>query len=428
VNVTEIAALAKTASIRLGTLARAQKDAALKAVRDALSSNAEALFAANGADLLAAESEGLSSPLLKRLRFDGKKLEEVLSGIDSLIGLPDPAGRVLAARELSPGMVLRQVSCPLGVIGMVFESRPDALVQIACLCLKSGNAVLLKGGREAARTNAALAECIRSASELSGIPRGWLHNLESREDVGAMLKLDGLVDLVIPRGSNEFVKYIMANSSIPVMGHADGVCHVYVDAAADAGMAVKVCVDSKTQYVAVCNAAETFLVHSSIAAGFLPELSKALKDKGVQMRGCERTRALIECLPASEEDWRTEYLDYVVSVKVVDSLQEAVDHVNRYGSHHTDAIVTADGAAAEAFMSQVDSACVFWNASTRFADGFKFGLGAEVGISTSKLHARGPVGLEGLVIYKWKLYGSGDAVADYAEGRKAFSFKELPAE
>jgi glutamate-5-semialdehyde dehydrogenase len=424
-NVQELAIEAKKASLVLGSLSDGSKNDALRKIRETLENRSAEIFAANISDLERAKAEGLAAPLQKRLRFDEKKLAEVLAGIDSLIALPDPVGRRLSARELSPGLVLNQISCPLGVIGMIFESRPDALVQIACLCLKSGNAVLLKGGREAKETNAALAKAIAAAGDEAGIPPSWISNLESREDVQEMLKLDKDIDLIIPRGSNEFVKYIMNNSEIPVMGHADGICHVYIDEDAEKDMAIRVCVDSKTQYVAVCNAAETFLVHSRVADAFLPALSLALKAKNVEIRGCERTRKILSCLPASEEDWGTEYLDYIVSIKIVDGLEEAITHINRYGSHHTDAIVCAAKDRAERFMAQVDSACVFWNASTRFADGYKFGLGAEVGISTSKLHARGPVGLEGLVIYKWKLYGSGDIAADYAEGRKAFTHKDI---
>lgn len=424
-NVTERARAAKAASLALGQLSNEAKNAALCAVRDILSRKANDIFQANAADLAKAKADGLAPPLLKRLRFDKRKLSEVLAGIDSLVKLPDPSGKILGARELSPGLELRRVSCPLGVIGMIFESRPDALVQIACLCLKSGNAVLLKGGKEARETNAALAEAIREGTDRSGLPSDWIANLESREDVQAMLALDDSIDLIIPRGSNEFVKYIMNNSDIPVMGHADGICHVYVDEDADMEMAVSLCLDSKTQSVAVCNAAETFLVHEKAAAGLLPRLSLALKAKNVEIRGCERARRVIDCLPAAEDDWGTEYLDYIVSIKVVDGLEEAIGHVNRYGSGHTDAIVSSSRDKAERFMAMVDSACVFWNASTRFSDGYKFGLGAEVGISTSKLHARGPVGLEGLVTYKWKLYGSGDVAADYAEGRKAFSHRDL---
>jgi glutamate-5-semialdehyde dehydrogenase len=309
---------------------------------------------------------------------------------------------------------------------VVFESRPDALVQISTLCLKSGNAVLLKGGSEAAKTNRILARTIADASEKAGLPKGWIQLLETRQDVAQMLALDESIDLVIPRGSNEFVRYIMDNTNIPVLGHADGICHVYVDAGADLDMAVNITVDSKCQYVAVCNAAETLLVDGAIAEEFLPKAKAALEQKGVELRGCERTASIIDVKPATEEDFSTEYLDYILSIKIIEGLDGAIEHINRYGSKHTDAIVTADKSKAERFMSLVDSANVFWNCSTRFSDGFRYGLGAEVGISTSKVHARGPVGLEGLVIYKYKLRGSGQIVADYSgQNPKQFTHKKI---
>jgi glutamate-5-semialdehyde dehydrogenase len=300
------------------------------------------------------------------------------------------------------------------VIGVIFESRPDALIQISCLSLKSGNAVLLKGGREATETNRILADIIDRAGVAAGIPPGWLGLLETRADVAEMLHLDQFIDLIIPRGSNAFVKHIMDNTSIPVMGHADGICHVYVDREADAEMAERIVVDSKTQYVAVCNAAETLLVHRDIADGFLPRVRAALEAKGVEIRGCERTTAIIDVKPAADEDWRTEYLDYVLAVKIVDRFEDAVDHINAFGSGHTDVIVSNDRERGLRFMKAVDSADVFLNCSSRFSDGFRYGLGAEVGISTNKTHARGPVGLEGLVIYQWRMIGTGQIVADYA--------------
>ena len=309
---------------------------------------------------------------------------------------------------------------------MIFESRPDALVQISSLCLKSGNAVLLKGGSEAAGTNRILADLISRAAVDAGIPDGWLGLLETRSDVAEMLDLDASIDLIIPRGSNAFVQHIMDNTHIPVLGHADGICHVYVDKAADLEMAVKIAVDSKTQYVAVCNAAETILVHAAVAETVLPELQAALAAKGVEIRGCGNTRQIIDVVPADESDWGTEYLDLIVSIKVVPSMAAAIDHINAYGSGHTDVVVTADKDRALGFMNLVDTADAFWNCSSRFADGFRFGLGAEVGISTNKIHARGPVGLEGLLIYQWRMVGNGHVVADYggADGR-AFTHKKL---
>jgi glutamate-5-semialdehyde dehydrogenase len=307
-------------------------------------------------------------------------------------------------------------------VGAVFESRPDALVQIACLCLKSGNAVLLKGGSEAARSCSLLAELIASASAAAGMPDGWIGLLHGRGDVAEMLKLDGFVDLLVPRGSKRFVRYIMDNTRIPVLGHADGVCHVYVDRAADLQMAERLVVDSKCQYPAVCNAAETLLVDEAVAGKFLPVVKKALEKHGVAIRGCSKTASFIEVEPAGEADWTTEYLDLVLSIRTVSGIDEAVEHINRYGSGHTDAIVTADPQRAAKFMELVDSASVFHNCSTRFSDGWRYGLGAEVGIATGKLHARGPVGVEGLTTYKWKLFGSGQVVADYT-GPNARKFK-----
>jgi glutamate-5-semialdehyde dehydrogenase len=429
----ERAAQARQASIPLGALSIEAKNTALAAIRDELAARAEAIIEANKRDLEAAEKANVAAPLVKRLKFGRAKLDDVLKGIDSLIGLPDPVGRVLSARELDQGLSLYQVSSPIGVIGIIFESRPDALVQIATLCLKSGNAVLLKGGVEALHTNRALAEAITTATgralTAAGLSAddatGWAQLLETREDVKAMLALDTMIDLVVPRGSNQFVRFIMENTSIPVLGHADGICHLYVHADADVDMAVRLAVDSKVQYVAVCNALETLLVHRDVAPAFLPAAKKAFADAGVTLRGCEATRAIISCSVATDKDWRTEYLDLLLSVKVVASLDEAIRHVNTYGSHHTDTIVSASRESAERFMALVDSAGVFWNCSTRFSDGFRYGLGAEVGVSTSKIHARGPVGLEGLVTYKWRLYGSGQAVAPYASGDSRFTHRSL---
>ncbi|MBC8392661.1 MAG: glutamate-5-semialdehyde dehydrogenase [Deltaproteobacteria bacterium] len=418
--ISEIAALARQASTRLAAAKTEQKNRALEAICTALQENAQAIIAANEEDLIQAEKDSLAAPLLKRLKFDRDKINGVCEGIKSLIAIDDPVGKTLSTTELDEGLELYKVTCPIGVIGVIFESRPDALVQISTLCLKSGNAVLLKGGSEAARTNRILAETISKATAAVGIPDGWLGLLETRADVAEMLRLDDYIDLIIPRGSNEFVKHIMNNTSIPVLGHADGICHVYVDAEADVDMAVRVTVDSKCQYVAVCNAAETLLVHEAIAAAFLPKVKQALEAANTEIRGCEKTRAIIDIKEATEEDWNTEYLDYILSIRVVESLDAAIGHINTYGSGHTDAIVTRNRETAMAFMDLVDAGDVFWNCSTRFSDGFRYGLGAEVGISTNKIHARGPVGLEGLLIYKWRMIGSGQIVADYggAKGKK----------
>ena len=425
-NITEIAAAAKSASIRLAAVNTDIKNNALAEIAKALNQHSAEIIAANAEDISAAQKNNLAGPLLKRLKFAEGKITQTIAGIESLVKLDDPVGKTLAATELDAGLELYKVSCPIGVIGVVFESRPDALVQISTLCLKSGNAVLLKGGSEAANTNRILARTIAEASEKAGIPKGWIQLLETRQDVAQMLALDECIDLVIPRGSNEFVCYIMDNTNIPVLGHADGICHVYVDADADLDMAVNITVDSKCQYVAVCNAAETLLVDSAIAAEFLPKVKAALDQQNVELRGCEQTASIIDVKSATEEDFSTEYLDYILSINIVDGLDAAIEHINRYGSKHTDAIVTADRSKAERFMALVDSANVFVNCSTRFSDGFRYNLGAEVGISTNKIHARGPVGLEGLVIYKWKLIGTGQIVADYSgPNAKKFSHRKL---
>ena len=411
----------------LASLTTAAKNAALAAMADALRRSAVAVSEANQSDLDDAEATGLDKPLLSRLKFQAEKIASAAEGVEAVAKLADPVGRTLSARELDRGLTLFQVTCPLGVVAMIFESRPDALVQMAALALKSGNAVILKGGSEAKRSNRVLADLLHAAAVSTGIPSGWLFLAESREDVSAILDLNDAIDLIIPRGSNEFVQHIMRNTTIPVLGHADGICHVYIDGNADVEKAVAIVVDSKTQYVAVCNAVETLLVHRDIAPFVLPPLKLALEARAVELRGDAATRATLPGIAeAGEADWETEYLDLILSIRVVGSLDEAVAHINTYGSRHTDSIVTEDRATAEAFMNGVDSANVFWNASTRFADGFRYGLGAEVGVSTAKIHARGPVGLEGLVIYKWKLYGSGQIVADYASGRRSFTHRELP--
>ncbi|MBQ7657026.1 MAG: glutamate-5-semialdehyde dehydrogenase [Clostridia bacterium] len=415
---------ARQAAYRLAVLSLEERNEGLKAIKAALEKNAETIFAENALDMAQAEEEHLAGPLLKRLKFDQAKLNSVLAGLDSLIVLPDPLSKQTLARELTPGLNLYRVSCPIGVIGVVFESRPDALVQIAGLCLKSGNASLLKGGREALRTNRALMDAMQAGTKVL-LPDGWAALLETRDDVNDMLSQDESIDLIIPRGSNAFVRYIMEHTTIPVMGHAEGLCHTYVDASADVDMAVKVVVDAKTQALAVCNATETLLVHKDIAAAFLPQCAEALKAQGVELRGDERTREMIDCLPAADADWDAEYLDAILSIKIVDSIGEAIAHINRHGSHHTDAILAQDKAAQRRFLSEVDSAGVYVNCSTRFADGFRYGFGAEVGIATGKLHARGPVGLEGLCTYKYHLIGSGQTVVETVDGTIQYTHRDL---
>lgn len=419
----ELAKRAKAASTPLSDTSVELRNRALLAMAEALRVHSAEIGEANRRDLEA--SRDLGDALQKRLVFDEKKLRGVVDGLEALASLPDPLGRVLTRTELAEGLHLRRVTCPIGVIGIIFEARPDALVQISSLCLKSGNAVLLKGGKEALHTNRILAEVIRNATEAVGLPGDWIQLLETREEVNGMLRLNEYIDLIVPRGSNSFVKYIMENTTIPVLGHSAGLCHLFLDASANLEKAVAIAVDAKTQAPATCNTVETLLVHKDAASRLLPAVCDALRNAGVELRGDEMSRSLVTWMkPATEEDWSTEYLALILSVKVVDDLASAIAHINRFGSHHTDAIVTEDAAAAELFQRRVDSADVFWNASTRFADGYRFGLGAEVGISTSKIHARGPVGLEGLTIYKWLLSGQGDTVAPFADGRRAFTHRQ----
>ncbi|WP_070000773.1 glutamate-5-semialdehyde dehydrogenase [Cellulosilyticum sp. I15G10I2] len=424
-DIYEAAQNARKAAIQLAAIDGDKKNEALRAIAKALEKNKHAIEKANSIDLENSEKEQAAMPLLKRLKFGEEKIKDVVQGIQSLIGLEDPVGKIQLKTELDKDLILTRIASPIGVIGVIFESRPDALVQISALCLKSGNAVLLKGGSEAKETNKILFQIIKKATEDIGIPTGWIALMENRQDVNAILKMDKFIDLLIPRGSNEFVSYIMKNSNIPVMGHADGICHTYVDQEADSDLAVKVVTDSKVQYVAVCNALETLLVHQEIAPIFLPKLKASLDQYKVLIKGCEKTRNIIHAEAADEADWQTEYLDYILSIKIVDNLQEAIDHINNYGSGHTDCIVTKNEETAAQFMMLVDSGNVFHNVSTRFSDGFRYGFGAEVGVSTAKIHARGPVGIEGLLIYKYKLCGNGHIVADYATGEKHFTHKKI---
>lgn len=424
-TIREIAADVKAGSFQMAALPLEVRNEALSLIAASLKDNWKAIQSANREDLRLAEESNLPQPILKRLKFDEEKLRDAVSGIESLIGLPDPLFQTLLHRRLDQGLTLRQVTCPIGVIGVIFESRPDALVQIASLCLKSGNCAVLKGGHEAVRTNRILFELIHQAGVSAQVPSEFLTLLESREEIDELLQCQESIDLLIPRGSNAFVRHIMEHSRIPVMGHSDGVCHIYADQTADMDLAVSVITDAKTQYVAACNTLETLLVHRDAAPCLLPRLKQALDEKQVALRGCERTRSIIPCQLADETDYRTEYVDYILSIKIVDSLDQAIDHINRYGSHHTDSILTEDSAAAQRFLLLVDSAGVYHNCSTRFADGFRYGFGAEVGISTGKLHARGPVGLSGLVTYKYRLCGQGQIVGDYASGKKQFHFQDL---
>ncbi len=413
----------RKAALKLSLMQDEERNALLERMAAGLDSNRELIRQANEEDLIAAKQSGISPAVLHRLSLSDEKLDGAIASVRSVMQQKTPLGSVKERRELDEGLILEKVVFPLGVIGMIFEARPDALIQIVSLALKSGNGIILKGGKEATLTNRALASVI--ASVLDDAP--WMLLLESHADVDEMLKAEGDIDLIIPRGSNSFVRYVMEHTHIPVMGHADGICALYVDKDADIPLAVKVATDSKVQYPAACNAVETILVHEAAAEAFLPSFKTSLDEYGVKIHGDVKTSSIIECIPSSEKDYHTEYLSLEVAIKVVSSLSEAIEHIASHGSHHTDAIISRDNKAIERFFREVDSADVFANASTRFADGFRFGLGAEVGISTSKLHARGPVGLEGLTTTKWQLRGSGQIVASYSgKNARQFTHKELP--
>lgn len=415
--------LARAASYRLAVFDTGTKNRALTGVAAAIESKSVELLATNAEDCIEAEKSSLSKPLYKRLQLTQAKVQSIVGSLRSVVSLPDPVGTVLLRRELDAGLELSQVRVPIGVVGVIFESRPDALVQISSLAVKSGNAVILKGGSEAARTNRLLCSIIDGALRESepGF-EGAVSLVETREDVQTVLEMDHDIDLMIPRGSSDLVRFIQSNTRIPVLGHADGVCHLYVDQDADPDMAIALTVDAKTQYPAVCNAIETLLVHAS-QTPLLGRIKDAMPD--VELRGCDVTRQHIDIAPATDEDWSTEYNDFILSIRVVDSVEEAIDHINRYGSHHTDVIVTRDETCARMFQSRIDSSSVLWNASTRFADGFRYGLGAEVGISTGKVHARGPVGLEGLTTTQYRVNGTGHVVSDYVSGTKSFTHRDL---
>ncbi len=425
VSIMEVAAKMKEDSSVMAAMSIDKRNEILGKIKVMLNENKEAIFEANNKDIEAAHSSNVAAAVIKRLKFDEKKLKDVSDGLDELVKLGDPVGKCQMSRQLDEGLNLYRVSCPIGVIGIIFEARPDALVQISSLCIKSGNCAVLKGGSETKNTNRVLFDIIYKAVTDCGAPKGCLFLATAHNEIDELLQCNKYVDLIIPRGSNAFVSYIMNNTKIPVMGHADGICHTYVDKDADLEKAVRIVVDAKIQYSAACNATETLLVERSIASKFLPMAEKALKENGVKLRGNKECMDYISCEQMEDDEYNTEYLDLTISVKLVDSVDEAIEHINHFGSHHTDCIVTENEQTAKIFMDMVDSAGVYQNCSTRFADGFRYGFGAEVGISTSKIHARGPVGLEGLVTYKYKLFGDGHIVADYASGVRKFNFKEL---
>ena len=411
----ELARKAKVASKKIATLPVGVKNTALLNIAKNLKDNKDRIFEANKKDLEAAsllvESGKLSQPTFNRLKLDENKMRDMIQGIVDITNLEDPIGKVLLKRQLDEGLILTKVSCPIGVLGIIFEARPDVISQISALAIKSSNAVILKGGKESVNTNTEIMNVIQEALDNTrDFPKHVLTQVFTREDVANMLSQDKFIDLIIPRGGNSLVKFIKENTKIPVLGHADGICHIFVDESADLDKAKKIIIDAKTQYPSACNSVETILVHKDFK--YETELLKALEDADIE-------------IIATPESWHKEYSDKILSYKFVSSLEEAIEHINTYSSGHTESIITEDEKNAKIFMNAVDSAGVYHNVSTRFADGFRYGFGAEVGISTNKTHARGPVGLDGLTIYKYNLEGNGDIVKDYVEGIKKFNHKDL---
>jgi glutamate-5-semialdehyde dehydrogenase len=426
----------RRASRELAQLSTDDRNQILLAAAHQLELRSAEIMEANQQDVAALDRDvatgKASASLARRLNTSSSGIREMAERVRDVAALPDPLAHPLAVTELDKNLLLEKTPCPLGVIAVVFESRPDVVPQVGSLAIKTGNGLVLKGGAEARNTNRVLVSIWHDVLDKHSPALGnAICALEDREEVMQVLQMDREIDLIVPRGSTDFVNFVFRNSRVPVLGHGSGICHIYVDSTANQALATAVIIDAKTQYAAACNAVEKVLVHQNIAAEYLPKLVRALIKAGVEVRGCERTMALCSGLPvvaASEEDWHTEYGDLTITIKVVANAQEAMDHIDHYGSRHTECIITEDKSAAELFMSKVDAASVFHNASTRFADGFRYGLGAEVGISNSKLHARGPVGLEGLLTYKYKLRGAGQVVSTYAEGKRAFTHRSIPPE
>ena len=427
---------AREAFLVLANLENLHKNNVLHELAQALRENSAEILAENARDMAEAqkmlECGELSASACNRVLLNEEKIEQMAQNCESVAALPDPAGKIIQATRLDEGLDLYRVSCPIGVILVIFESRPDVVIQISALSLKSGNAVILKGGKEAQNSNRVLAKLIRNTlAKNDTVPENAVSLVESRDEVSQLVKMSSELDLIIPRGSNELVRNIQKNTQVPVLGHADGLCHVYLDQAADEKKSIEVALDAKLDYPAVCNAVETLLVHQKYPVEWLVEILRKMQEAGVELRVCQQTQKRLEKFTelklknAVEEDWTTEYIDLIISVKSVKSAEEAVSHINHFGSRHTDTIVTENSELAEWFMNTVDAAGVFWNASTRFADGFRYGFGAEVGVSTGKTHSRGPVGLEGLVIYKYKLYGNGQGAGQYGQGKREFLHEEI---
>ncbi len=415
----------RSASIKISQTENQNRIKALNFMADYLEKNSKEILEANNADYSSAEKKGISSALLSRLKLSKAKLNAGIEGVRKVGELADPVNQVQIRRELSKGLILERKTVPIGVLGIIFESRPDAVMQISSLAIRSGNGVMLKGGSEANLTNTSIVKALQEGLNESGLDKNAICLLTSRKDSMAMLNLEKYINLIIPRGSNELVKFIQENTRIPVLGHADGICHLFIDTEANLEMALSVALDSKIQYPAACNAIETLLVHKDIAPAFLEKAIPLFNSKDVKLIGDKRSVELGLKYEASLEDWKTEYLDLILSIKIVDDLDEAITHIQKYSSKHTDGIITENLNIANKFMNVVDSSGVFHNCSTRFADGFRYGFGAEVGISTQTLPPRGPVGLEGLVTYKYFLKGNGNIVDDFSSGKAIYTHKDL---
>lgn len=422
-----IAQQTRQAASKLAILSSEGKNQAIEAIAQGLELAKDDILQANLVDCQAATAAGIAKPLYKRLQLDEHKLRDAIAGVRDVGKLDDPIGQVQINREIDSGLILKRITCPLGVLGIIFEARPEAAIQIVSLAIKSGNGVILKGGKEALNSCEAIVKAIKQGLSQTEVNTDAVQLLTTREEILELLQLDKYVDLIIPRGSNAFVKFVQDNTRIPVLGHADGICHIYVDEKADIDKAISITVDSKIQYPAACNAMETLLIHSSIAGEFLPQIAAALTAQNVELRGDERSLQILPNIAAAtEEDWRTEYSDLILAIKIVDSLTEAISHINNYGSRHTEAIITEDITAAETFQGLVNAAGVYHNCSTRFADGFRYGFGAEVGISTQQMPPRGPVGLEGLITYKYQMSGNGHIVKTYTGANaKSFNHRDL---
>lgn len=442
-EIIKIAEQARQASLALQSATTEQKNATIRRIREFLEKDKEEIIKANQKDLdkakIEVEAGRLSSSLFKRLDLSrGDKYQSLLEGVSDVDKLPDPTGKITLATKLDEGLDLYRVTCPVGVLLIIFEARPEVVVQISCLAIKSGNAVILKGGKEAYNSNIALYKslqnAIKSLPKEDAIPLASVQLVSTRDEINELLSLDQYIDLVIPRGSKNMVRHIQGSTRIPVLGHADGLCSTYVDEFADVEKSAKVVTDAKVNYPAACNATETLLIHSAVLKSQLPKIAASLIEQKVHMRVDERAMEVLKATPsipadmyqaATKEDFDTEFLELIIAIKTVDSLQEAITHINAHGSHHTDSIITENKENAETFMAKIDAAGVYWNASTRFADGFRYGFGAEIGVSTNKTHARGPVGLEGLVIYKYKLYGSGNGAGDYGANKKSYLHQKI---